>query len=102
MKHKVNLELSIEDDEFIAQAERQATDELVKALKNEIFDRRYSWSKNSTELSDKATAIIKGWLNENKEILYERIADKIAASMLRSAKFRDILEGKIKNGDADG
>lgn len=95
MKHKVNLELSIEDDEFIAQAEKQATDELVKALKNEIFDRRYSWSKNSTELSEKAIAIVKEWLNENKENLYERVADKVATSLSKSQKFRDMVKEKI-------
>lgn len=95
MVHRVDIELSIEDSKLIEKAEAQATQELVKALKNEVFDHRYSWSKDSTVLSDKAKDIIKDWLNENKEILYERIADKVVASIIRSQKFRDILGEKI-------
>lgn len=100
MIHKViDIELNIEDSQLIKNAEDQATKELVKALKNEIFDKRYYWSKDSTVLSEKAEQIVKDWLNENKETLYEAIATKVATSMMRSAKFRDILEGKIKEGE---
>ena len=95
MVHRVDIELSIEDSKLIEKAEAQATQELVKAIKNEVFDHRYSWSKDSTVLSEKAKDIIRGWLDDNKESLYDLIAQKIATSMLRSAKFRDILEGKI-------
>ena len=96
MVHRVDIELSIEDSKLIEKAEAQATQELVKALKNEVFDHRYSWSKDPTVLSDKAKDIIKEWLNENKESLYDLVAQKIATSMLRSQKFRDILKEKIE------
>lgn len=95
MVHRVDIELNIEDSKLIEKAEAQATQELVKALKNEIFDHRYSWSKDSTVLSAKAKDIIKEWLDDNKESLYDLIAQKVATSMLRSQKFRDILEEKI-------
>ncbi len=96
MIHRVDIELNIEDSQVIKKAEEQATQELVKALKNEVFDHRYSWSKDPTVLSDKAKDIIKEWLNENKESLYDLVAQKIATSMLRSQKFRDILKEKIE------
>lgn len=67
----------------------------MKALKNEVFDRRYSWSKDPTVLSAKAKEIIKEWLDDNKESLYDLIAQKVATSLLRSQKFRDVLEEKI-------
>lgn len=95
MIHRVDIELNIEDTQVIKKAEEQATQELVKALKNEVFDHRYSWSKDSTILSEKGKEIIKEWLDENKEQLYDLVAQKVATSMLRSQKFRDILEDKI-------
>lgn len=97
MVHTVDIELSIEDSQMIKRAEEQATQELVKALKNEVFDHKhgYVWSKDSTVLSAKAKEIIKEWLDDNKESLYDLIAQKVATSMLRSGKFRDILEEKI-------
>lgn len=96
MVHRVDIELSIEDSKLIEKAEAQATQELVKALKNEVFDHRYSWSKDPTVLSAKAKEIIKEWLDNNKESLYDLIAQKVATSMLRSQKFRDILKEKIE------
>lgn len=95
MVHRVDIELNIEDSQMIKRAEEQATQELVKALKNEVFDHRYSWSKDSTVLSEKAKEIIKEWLDDNKESLYDLIAQKVATSLMRSQKFRDILEDKI-------
>lgn len=98
MLHRVDIELNIEDNELIKEAEDQATKELTKALKDKIFDKRYSWSYDSTVLSEKAEQIVKDWLNENKADIYELVAQKVATSMLRSGKFRDILDGKIKEG----
>lgn len=97
MIHRVDIELSIEDSQMIKRAEEQATQELVKALKNEVFDHRYSWSKDPTVLSAKAKDIIKEWLDDNKESLYDLIAQKVATSLMRSQKFRDILEEKIND-----
>ena len=102
MEHTINLELKLNDDYMLGNAMNKATEELAKQLKSAIFDKRYSWGRDSTVLSDKAKEIMKEWLNENKADLYEQIAQKVAASVMRSKKFRDILEGKIKNGDADG
>lgn len=95
MVHRVDIELSIEDSKIIERAEEQATQELTKQLKSNIFEKGYSWGHNSLVLSNKAEEIVKNWLNENKESLYEAVATKVAKSMLRSAKFRDILEEKI-------
>ena len=99
MIHRVDIELNLEDSQLIKNAEDQATKELTRALKEQIFDKsfdkRYSWSKDSTVLSEKAEQIVKDWLNENKTDIYELVAQKVATSMLRSGKFRDILEEKI-------
>lgn len=97
MEHKINLELKLNDDAMIGNAINKATEELTKQLKSTIFDKRYSWGNNSTVLSEKAKEIIKDWLNENKADLYEQIAQKVAASVMRSKKFRDILGEEIAN-----
>ena len=97
MEHTINLELKLNDDYMLGNAMNKATEELAKQLKSAIFDKRYSWGRDSTVLSDKAKEIMKEWLNENKADLYEQIAQKVAASMMRSAKFRDILGEKIAN-----
>lgn len=97
MEHKINLELRLNDDQMLGNAMNKASEELVKQLKSSIFDKRYSWGRDSTVLSDKAKEIMKEWLNENKADLYELIAQKVAASVMRSSKFRDILEEEIAN-----
>lgn len=97
MEHTINLELKLNDDAMIGNAMNKASEELTKQLKSTIFDKRYSWSNNSTVLSEKAKEIIKDWLNENKADLYELIAQKVAASVMRSKKFRDILGEEIES-----
>lgn len=95
MEHTINLELKLNDDAMIGNALNKATEELTKQLKSVIFDKRWSWGNDSVILTSKAEEIVKDWLNENKQELYELIAQKVAASMIRSKKFRDILEEKI-------
>lgn len=100
MEHKINLELKLNDAAMIRNAINKATEELTKQLKSTIFDKRYSWNNDSTVLSEKAEEIVKDWLNENKSELYELIAQKVAASVMRSKKFRDILGEEIgKDGE---
>lgn len=96
MEHTINLELKIDDDQMINKAMNKATEELTKQLKSAIFDKRWSWGHDSVILSSKAEEIVKDWLNENKQDLYELIAQKVAMSVMRSKKFRDILEEEIK------
>lgn len=98
MEHTINLELKLNDDAMLANAMSKATEELVKQLKSSIFDKKYSWGHDSTILNHKAEEIVKAWLNENKQELYELIAQKVAASVIRSAKFRDILGEEIGKG----
>ena len=101
MEHTINLELKLNDDAMIGNALNKATEELVKQLKSTIFDKKYgwghSWGCDSTVLSDKGKDIIKEWLNENKQELYELIAQKVAMSVMRSKKFRDILGEEIES-----
>lgn len=101
MEHTINLELKLNDDAMIGNAMNKATEELKKQLKSTIFDKKYSWGHDSTILSVKAEEIVKDWLNENKSELYELIAQKVAASVMRSAKFRDILVEKIEKEDGN-
>ena len=96
MEHTINLELKLNDDAMIGNALNKATEELVKQLKANIFSPKYSgWGRNETTLSKKADEIVKEWLNENKQELYELIAQKVAMSVMRSKKFRDILDKEI-------
>ena len=97
MEHTINLELKLNDDYMLGNAMNKATEELAKQLKSAIFDKRYSWGRDSTVLSDKAKEIMKEWLNENKQELYEQIAQKVAMSVMRSKKFRDILGEEIES-----
>lgn len=98
MEHTINLELKLNDDAMLANAMSKATEELVKQLKSNIFSLKYSgWGRNETTLSKKAEEIVKEWLNENKQELYEQIAQKVAMSVMRSKKFRDILGEEIAN-----
>ena len=101
MEHTINLELKLNDDAMIGSALNKATEELKKQLKSTIFDKKYSWGRDSTVLSDKGKEIMKDWLNENKQELYELIAQKVAMSVMRSKKFRDILGEEIEKGDDD-
>lgn len=101
MEHKINLELKLDDDQMINKAMNKATEELGKQLKSAIFDKRYTWGHNSVILSSKAEEIVKDWLNENKQELYELIAQKVAMSVMRSKKFRDILGEEIEKEDGD-
>lgn len=96
MEHTINLELKLNDDQMINKAMNKATEELTRQLKSTIFDKRWSWGHDSVILSSKAEEIVKDWLNENKQDLYELIAQKVAMSVMRSKKFRDILEEEIK------
>lgn len=97
MDHTMNLELKFDDDRMIDRAMSKATEELVKQLKANIFSPKYSgWGRNETTFSKKAEEIVKDWLNENKQELYEIIAKKVAMSVMRSNKFRDILEKEIE------
>lgn len=96
MEHTINLELKIDDDAMISNALNKATEELVKQLKANIFSPRYpGWGRSETTLNKKAEEIMKNWLNENKQELYELIAQKVAMSVMRSKKFRDILDEEI-------
>jgi ribosomal protein L29 len=95
MEHTINLELKLNDDQMICNAMNKATEELKKQLKSTIFDKKYSWGHDSTVLNRKGEEIVKEWLNENKQELYELIAQKVAMSVMRSKKFRDILEEEI-------
>lgn len=96
MEHTINLELKLNDDAMIANAMSKATEELKKQLKANIFSPKYSgWGRNETTLNEKAEEIMKDWLNENKQELYEIIAKKVAMSVVRSNKFRDILGEEI-------
>ena len=98
MEHTINLELKLNDDAMLANAMSKATEELVKQLKANIFSPKYSgWGRNETTLNKKAEEIMKEWLNENKQELYELIAQKVAMSVIRSNKFRDILREEIGN-----
>lgn len=97
MEHVINLELKLNDDTMLANAMNKATEELKKQLKSTIFDKKYSWGHDSTVLNCKGEEIVKDWLNENKAELYELIAQKVAASVMRSKKFRDILGEEIAN-----
>lgn len=102
MEHTINLELKLNDDTMLANAMSKATEELKKQLKSNIFSPKYSgWGRNETTFSKKAEEIVKDWLNENKQELYEIIAKKVAMSVMRSNKFRDILGEEIgkENGD---
>lgn len=101
MEHTINLELKLNDDAMIGNALSKATEELKKQLKSTIFDKKYSWGHDSTVLNRKGEEIVKDWLNENKQELYELIAQKVAMSVMRSKKFRDILEEEIEKGDGD-
>jgi len=101
MEHTINLELKLNDDAMIGNALNKATEELKKQLKSTIFDKKYSWGHDSTVLNRKGEEIVKDWLNENKQELYELIAQKVAMSVMRSKKFRDILEEEIGKGDDD-
>lgn len=98
MEHTINLELKLNDDAMLGNAMNKATEELVKQLKANIFSPKYyGWGRNETTLSKKAEEIMKEWLNENKQELYELIAQKVAASVIRSKKFRDILGEEIES-----
>ena len=97
MEHTINLELKLNDDAMIGNALNKATEELVKQLKATIFDKKYSWGRDSTVLNRKGEEIVKDWLNENKQELYELIAQKVAMSVMRSKKFRDILGEEIES-----
>lgn len=102
MEHTINLELKLNDDAMLGNAMNKATEELVKQLKANIFSPKYSgWGRNETTLSKKAEEIMKEWLDENKADLYEIIAKKVAASVMRSKKFRDILGEEIGKEDCD-
>ena len=101
MEHKINLELKLNDAAMIRNAINKATEELTKQLKSAIFDKRYSGGHDSTILSVKAEEIMKAWLDENKADLYEIIAKKVAASVMRSKKFRDILGEEIEKEDGN-
>lgn len=102
MDHTINLELKFDDDRMIDRAMSKATEELVKQLKANIFSSKYSgWGRYEVTLNKKAEEIMKDWLNENKQELYELIAQKVAASVMRSAKFRDILGEEIGKGAGD-
>lgn len=97
MEHTINLELKLNDDYMLGNAMNKATEELAKQLKSNIFSPKYSgWGRNETTLSKKAEEIVKEWLNENKQELYELIAQKVAMSVMRSKKFRDILDEEIE------
>ena len=98
MEHTINLELKIDDDQMLANAMNKATEELVKQLKANVLSTKYpGWGRKETTLSQKAEEIMKAWLDENKADLYEIIAKKVAASVMRSKKFRDILGEEIEN-----
>ena len=101
MEHTINLELKLNDDQMINKAMNKATEELTKQLKSTIFDKRWSWGHDSVILSSKAEEIVKDWLNENKQELYELIAQKVAMSVMRSKKFRDILGEEIEKENGD-
>lgn len=103
MEHVINLELKIDDNQMLANAMNKATEELVKQLKANIFSPKYSgWGRNETTLNKRAEEIMKDWLNENKQELYELIAQKVAMSVMRSKKFRDILGEEIEKENSDG
>lgn len=96
MEHTINLELKLNDDAMIGNALNKATEELVKQLKANVLSTKYpGWGRKETTLSQKAEEIMKAWLDENKADLYEIIAKKVAMSVMRSKKFRDILGEEI-------
>lgn len=102
MEHTINLELKLNDDQMIDKAMDKATVELVKQLKANIFSSKYlGWGRDETTLNKRAEEIMKDWLDENKADLYEIIAKKVAASVMRSKKFRDILGEEIEKGDGE-
>lgn len=102
MEHTINLELKLNDDTMIGNALNKATEELVKQLKANVLSPKYpGWGRKETTLSKKAEEIMKAWLDENKADLYEIIAKKVAASVIRSKKFRDILGEEIGKEDGD-
>ena len=98
MEHTINLELKLNDDAMIGNAINKATEELTKQLKANVLSTKYpGWGRKETTLSQKAEEIMKDWLDENKADLYEIIAQKVAMSVMRSKKFRDILGEEIAN-----
>lgn len=99
MLHKIDVELNLDEDKIIKDATNQVTAEVAKKLKREVFATSRTWGGiERTSLSDEAKEIVKEWLDENKEQLYDLISQKVATSLLRSAKFRDLVE---KEGDGN-
>lgn len=94
-EHRINLELRLNDEQMLERAVTKATEDLTKQLKSCIFDARYSWSKDYTSLNHEAREIVRDWLNENKEELYELIAIKVADSLRRSSTFREQVKENI-------
>lgn len=99
MLHKIDVELNLDEDKIVKDATNQVTAEVAKKLKTEVFATTYAWGGSGrTGLSNAAKDIVKEWLDENKEQLYELIAKRVATSMIRSGKFRDLV-GKDGGGN---
>lgn len=96
MAQKIDISFDIDDNYVISRAIDEATKELVKALRTKVFEKRYSWS-SSEQLTETTKDIIKSWLTDNKEDLYKHIAHDVAASLMRSNKFREMVAIEMTN-----
>lgn len=91
MEHIIQFGVAIDDDAIKKNIEKQATDKLVEELKNEVMKELFTGSSWNRELSYKAKDILKGVMEECKDVIIKDATTELVETMKRSKRYKEAL-----------
>ena len=103
MEHILQFGISIDDEAIRNRIQERAYDDIVEKLMDEAkkdlrltgrFCGRDSWA-------DIVHRAMTGYLDDNKDIIIERAAEKLVESYKRTKAFRERMEDAMEEGKAD-
>lgn len=89
MEHILQFGVTIDDDAIQKKVMQNASIEITKELKNELFYFRYG---DPSGLKPEVVDIIKGVIEQNKDEIIKLAAHEVAETMKRSKKYKEIMK----------
>lgn len=105
-EHKVELVFNLDDDVILTRLEKDAYNDIINSLKQdfirsmpklETWNSHYCKNGNNIDWDKFANKAVKDVVDENKEEIIDRAAQKLCNSFNRSKAFKDVMVEKLNN-----
>lgn len=97
MQHIFNIAINVEDERIVESIEKSAEEQVIKEITKQVEDRicersYYGRVNNYKPLENMIASRIDAILDDNKDLVIEKAAEKLAEKLARSKDGKAILD----------